>query len=245
MKAEDVENYALAEFVLAEERNYAKELERLRVDLSRLKILDLAAGPGTWTKLFAEAGSPFVVWSDRSVLFLTYARRYLAHLEAPRGSIRYVVSDFCAIPFAEASFDMVFCRLSLHHASDELAALREIYRVLRPCGVLALYAHTVGRVKDATMPKFKKLAHYTIPVISELLGKKPVSTLFHIRPLLLRKVLKAGFIVETIQEIDSGVAYFHLRKPALQQTAPFLESDTTSQEKSALEKPGGLRANTR
>lgn len=214
MKAEDVENYALAEYVLAEERRYGNELARLDVDFTTTTVLDLAAGPGTWTKLFAEAGSPLVVWSDRSELFLHYARAYLSGLEPPAGPVRYAVADFCAVPFRSASFDLVFCRLSLHHAPDEELALREMFRIIRPGGILALYAHTVGRVKNASMSPYKKVVHYLVPVFFELTGRKPVSALFHIQPLLMRRLRRAGFVVEAAERIDSEVVYYRLRKPA-------------------------------
>ena len=41
------------------------------------------------------------------------------------------VADLCALPFADHSFDMVFCSQALEHTYDPLLALRELSRVSR------------------------------------------------------------------------------------------------------------------
>lgn len=48
-----------------------------------------------------------------------------------------------ALPFADASFDMLLCRFTAHHWRDWEAGLREARRVIRPGGV-ALFIDTVA-----------------------------------------------------------------------------------------------------
>jgi len=57
------------------------------------------------------------------------------------------------LPFADASFDLVYCRQSLHHARDLQLLCREIGRVLRPGGTfVATREHVISRKED--LPAF-------------------------------------------------------------------------------------------
>jgi SAM-dependent methyltransferase len=51
-------------------------------------------------------------------------------------SIATVRADITAAPFEDAAFDIVLCSHVLEHVGDDRAAMRELYRVLRPGGVL-------------------------------------------------------------------------------------------------------------
>jgi SAM-dependent methyltransferase len=64
-------------------------------------------------------------------------------------SIR-VVSDYSeTLPFSDASFDLVHCRQSLHHAKDLLQTCREIGRVLKPGGMMiATREHVISKLED-------------------------------------------------------------------------------------------------
>lgn len=54
-------------------------------------------------------------------------------------------ADAQALPFGNAAFDSVVCTLSLCAIPDERAAVREMWRVLRPGGRLMLLDHVVSR----------------------------------------------------------------------------------------------------
>jgi SAM-dependent methyltransferase len=49
-----------------------------------------------------------------------------------------VQGSLLALPFAENTFDAVVCSDVLYHIDDDVAALREIFRVLRPGGVVVI-----------------------------------------------------------------------------------------------------------
>lgn len=42
--------------------------------------------------------------------------------------------DIQAMPFANRSFDVIFCNHVLEHVADDMKAMRELYRVMRPGG---------------------------------------------------------------------------------------------------------------
>jgi len=58
---------------------------------------------------------------------------------APHAGISILVADACALPFADASFDVALCTLALHHLSEDAGAdvLRRLHRLTR-IGFLAV-----------------------------------------------------------------------------------------------------------
>lgn len=62
-------------------------------------------------------------------------------LESPR-AMRH--DDLTALPDADDSFDVVICNHVLEHIPDDLAAMREVHRVLRPGG-FAVLQHPIFR----------------------------------------------------------------------------------------------------
>lgn len=55
---------------------------------------------------------------------------------AAGGIANAAAADVRALPFGNASFDIVWCRLVLGHLADPLSAYRELARVCTPCGSL-------------------------------------------------------------------------------------------------------------
>lgn len=53
-------------------------------------------------------------------------------------SVGLVCGDMTALPIADASFDVIYCRSALHHMDDEVAVLSEMCRILRPDGSLVV-----------------------------------------------------------------------------------------------------------
>lgn len=97
------------------------------------RILDVPCGWGRHTELFAEAGLD-TFGADLSVpLLLRAPRRMHEH-----GRVRYAAADVRYLPYADASFDAVcnvFTSLGLFlDDAEDIAALREARRVLRPDG---------------------------------------------------------------------------------------------------------------
>ena len=101
--------------------------------------LDAGCGAGGCTVLLArdvgEGGS--VAALDIAPALLETTR---AHVEAtPYASrVAYYESDITAVPFDDATFDLVWCSRVIHDLPDPLAGLRELRRVLKPGGRLVM-----------------------------------------------------------------------------------------------------------
>lgn len=90
------------------------------------RILDLAAGTGTSSRPFAEAGAT-VVPCDFSIGMLEEGRK--RHPELP-----FVAGDGMALPFADDVFDAVTISFGLRNINDPAQGLAELLRVTRPGG---------------------------------------------------------------------------------------------------------------
>src|SRR5690349_24171259 len=99
------------------------------------RVLDLAAGTGTSSQPFREAGA-FVVPCDFSLGMLQVGKR-------ARPSLPFVAGDGTRLPFADDSFDAVTISFGLRNIVDPDAGLRELLRVTRPGGrvVVCEFSH--------------------------------------------------------------------------------------------------------
>jgi ubiquinone/menaquinone biosynthesis C-methylase UbiE len=99
------------------------------------RVLDVATGAGHMAAAFAPHVAK-VIASDITDEMLAEA----AKLAAAKGlaNVETARAEAGALPFADASFDLVTCRLAAHHFPDPGAFVREVHRVLRPGGTFAL-----------------------------------------------------------------------------------------------------------
>lgn len=64
-----------------------------------------------------------------------------------KSTVDFLVADACALPFAEASVDVVFAHAVFEHLREPVAALAEIRRILKPGGSLALSTSDWSRAR--------------------------------------------------------------------------------------------------
>jgi SAM-dependent methyltransferase len=93
------------------------------------RVLNVGAGQGSFSRLLEHRGFE-VVSTDVSQAACTVLA------ERVRG--RVLRADVAALPFADSSFDAVVLGEVIEHVEDDVGALSESRRVLRPGGVAAL-----------------------------------------------------------------------------------------------------------
>src|SRR4051794_22235303 len=132
-------------------------------------VLDLAGGTGDIAALLlplvGEQGN--VVLGDINAAMLRTGRDRLVD----RGFVRnlcYAQLNAQALPFADARFDAVTIAFGLRNVTDKDAALREMYRVLKPGGrVLILEFSTVQ--SDVLKPLYDFHSFRVLPLLGKLI----------------------------------------------------------------------------
>ncbi|WP_074012745.1 malonyl-ACP O-methyltransferase BioC [Candidatus Sodalis sp. SoCistrobi] len=104
------------------------------------RLLDAGCGTGWFSRRWQAQGNQ-VVALDLSAAMLSYARQQ-------RSAGAYVVGDIEQLPLATGSIDIVFSNLAVQWCDDLPQALAELYRVLRPGGILALSTLAQGSLEE-------------------------------------------------------------------------------------------------
>jgi demethylmenaquinone methyltransferase / 2-methoxy-6-polyprenyl-1,4-benzoquinol methylase len=126
-KRYDVTNDVLS---LGQDRRWRREVIGAVAPLPGEWVLDLAAGTGTSSQPFADAGAT-VVPCDFSLGMLGVGKRH-------RPRLAFTAGDGTRLPFGDATFDAVTISFGLRNIVDPLAGLRELRRVTRPGGRLVV-----------------------------------------------------------------------------------------------------------
>ena len=117
------------------------------------RLLDVGCGIGDNLRIFSASGLELhgIEYSDVSA-------RHAAKLLGANALVR--TGSATALPYPDGSFDAAICIEVLEHVGDDVAAIKEISRVLKPNGLLVMsvpYRHYFRRYLK-TMGHFR---HYT------------------------------------------------------------------------------------
>jgi ubiquinone/menaquinone biosynthesis C-methylase UbiE len=126
------------------------------------RLLDVGCGPGTITLDLARRVAPGeVVGIDVSADVITAAEADRA--QAGIDQVRFAVGDVYALEDDDATYDVVHAHQVLQHLSDPVHALRELRRVLKPGGVLAVrdgdYGGFIWSPADPRLTRWNELYH--------------------------------------------------------------------------------------
>lgn len=115
-------------------KQFTVELSQVRAGQS---VLDLAGGSGDLTRLLSKrAGEKgHVVLADINAAMLHVGRDRLLN-EGLFDNINYVQANAECLPFADNNFHCITIGFGLRNVTDKKAALRSMFRVLKPGGKL-------------------------------------------------------------------------------------------------------------
>lgn len=119
-------------------------------------MLDVATGGGHTALKFAPYVA-HVTASDVTPAMLEAAERHLRDQGISNATFKRVDAE--AMPFDDASFDLVMCRIAPHHFDDAARFVHEAARVLKPGGSLLVQDHLVPEDRTAAryIEAFEKL----------------------------------------------------------------------------------------
>jgi ubiquinone/menaquinone biosynthesis C-methylase UbiE len=126
------------------------------------RLLDVGCGPGSITVDLAALVAPGdVVGIDAEPEVIAKAQARSLTTDGPRPA--FATGDVYALDFAEGSFDVVHAHQVLQHLTDPVAAMRDMARVLRPGGLLAVrdsdYAAFAWAPADPRLDRWLELYH--------------------------------------------------------------------------------------
>jgi len=134
-------------------------------------VLDVGSGPGSITIEMKRLVAPGrVVGVEYAEEALQLAR---AAADEQEVDVEFVRGDATALAFPDDSFDVVHAHQVMHHLADPVAALREMGRVCRPGGVVAVRETDYGAM--TWFPELPGLADWraTYRAVSLANGAQP------------------------------------------------------------------------
>jgi demethylmenaquinone methyltransferase/2-methoxy-6-polyprenyl-1,4-benzoquinol methylase len=176
-------------------------------------VLDVACGTGDLTRAFADAGARSVTGLDFTEEMLAIARTKPLDVRGGDTPITYLNGDAQALPFDDASFDIVSIAFGIRNVADPAQALREFRRVLRPGGRLVVLEF--GRPSPAPVRWVNDLyCNVIMPRTASLISRDrsgayrylPRSiTTFYDRERMEAAITEAGFTEVSSKRLTFGV----------------------------------------
>jgi demethylmenaquinone methyltransferase / 2-methoxy-6-polyprenyl-1,4-benzoquinol methylase len=132
-------------------------------------VLDIAAGTGTSSEPFADAGVN-VVPADFSLGMLRVGNRR-------RPDLAFTAADALRLPFADGSFDAVTMSFGLRNVVGTAEALEEFLRVTKPGGSLVICEFSHPR-NAAFRTVYSKYLMRSLPSIARRVSSNPDSYVY-------------------------------------------------------------------
>jgi demethylmenaquinone methyltransferase/2-methoxy-6-polyprenyl-1,4-benzoquinol methylase len=180
-------------------------------------VLDLAGGTGDISRLAHKrvGSNGQVILTDINPDMLAIGRSRLED-NGIAGNVAYGLVNAEQLPFADRSFDAVTIAFGLRNVTDQNAALREMFRVLRPGGRALILEFS--RVREEHLAKLYE--HYSfgvLPVLGRLIANDADSYRYLAESIrkhpaqeeLAKMMSTAGFEQVRFRDLTGGIVAIH------------------------------------
>ena len=172
------------------------------------RVLDIAAGTGTSSEPFADAGVD-VVPADFSLGMLRVGKRR-------REDLGFTAADALRLPFADGAFDAVTMSFGLRNVADVGVALAEFARVTRPGGRLVVceFSQPTSRAFRTVYTEYLMRA---LPPVARRVSSNPESYVYLAESIrawpdqrgLAGRVRDAGWTQVEWRNLSGGIVALH------------------------------------
>jgi SAM-dependent methyltransferase len=188
---EDIYNAELTHWWFCGRLHIVTSLLRRFAPKSRpLRVADVGCGMGASLEALGEFG--WVAGLDYSATALGFSRQ--------RGFLRLLAAALPSLPFPDAEFDIVCALDVIEHIDDDAAAVRELWRVCKPGGLLVVTVPAYEWLWSEHDDINEHKRRYTRPLLrkrltlpgSELVRLSYMNTLFAPPAMLFRLLRNLG-----------------------------------------------------
>jgi demethylmenaquinone methyltransferase/2-methoxy-6-polyprenyl-1,4-benzoquinol methylase len=162
------------------------------------RVLDAACGTGDLAIADLKAGAGKVTGLDFSEKMLERAR-------AKHTAIEWLQGDMLALPFADGTFDAATVGFGVRNVEDLALGLRELRRVLRPGGRLAILEITQPR--GALRPFYSLWFDRIVPLLGKVL---PGGDAYTYLPASVKRFPTAERLADMLREAGFSDVRFRL-----------------------------------
>jgi demethylmenaquinone methyltransferase/2-methoxy-6-polyprenyl-1,4-benzoquinol methylase len=193
---------------LGQDRRWRRQVLRVVQPKAGERVLDLAAGTGTSSLPFRQAGA-YVVPTDFSLGMLQVGKKNLPELP-------FTAGDGTKLPYADDTFDAVTISFGLRNIVDPVAGLREMRRVTKPGGriVVCEFSHpTNGAFKKVYLEYLMK----ALPAVAKAASSAPDAYVYLAESIrawpdqkgLARMLAEAGWKAPRFINLSGGIVALH------------------------------------
>lgn len=181
------------------------------------RILDLAGGTGDLAAKFARivGDDGEVTLSDINASMLENGRARLTDMGIG-GNMRYIQANAECLPFADNHFDIITIAFGLRNVTDKDAALRSMYRVLKPGGRLLVLEFSKPAMPGLA-PIYDQYSFKFLPMMGKLIANDAKSYRYLAESIrmhpdqetLKQMIQTAGFEKVTYTNMTGGIVALH------------------------------------